>query len=259
MPRKKRHYVDHVEMVKDNDTWHHAPQKLPKMDAITLGDIYGVLPFDGVRNPSGRSNTSHKVFIPYRTAANDWLPKVGIAESAAEAACSVQALMCPELYDLHFQPLTVNFTDEAGKERPYTHDILLTFWSGHRRLVFVRNEESLTKPRTVRDIQAIIAATPKDAADDLIVVNANDYTRQRRENLFRMYHWMSVKDDEADTIVWETARNLRTLYFMKDLFPHVLISQKRAFQACYRLVARGLIHANLDHVLWEYSQIRVAA
>lgn len=167
--------------------------------------------------------------------------------------------MCPDRYDLHFQPLTVNSTDEAGKERPYTHDILSTFWSGHRRLVFVRIEESVTKPRIVRDIQAIIAATSKNAADDLIVVNANDYTRQRRENLFRMHHWTSVKDDEADTIVWEAARKVRAIYFMKDLFPRVPISQKRAFQACYRLVARGLIHANLDHVLWEYSQIRIAA
>ncbi len=258
MPRKKRHYVDHVEMVKDNNAWHYAPQQLPKMDAINLGDIYGVLPFDGVRNPSSRSNTSHKVFIPYKTAANYWVPKVGIAESAAEAAVSVQALMHPEIFDLNFQPLSVTFIDEAGKTRQYTHDILLTFRSGHRRLVFVRNEQSLMKPRTARDIQAVIDATPKEAADDLIVINAKDYTRQRRENLFRMYHWMSVKDDEADMIVWETARNLRTLYFMKDLFPHVPISQKRAFQACYRLVARGLIGANLDHVLWEYSHIKVA-
>ena len=259
MPGKKRNYVDHVEMVKDGDTWHHAPQKLPKMDPIELGDIHGVLPFDGVRNPSGRSNTSHKLFIPYRTAANDWVPKVGKVESAGEAAVAVQALMCRDTYDLHFQPLEVTFIDEAGATRRYTHDILVTFRSGHRRLVFVRNEASLKKPRTVREIKAIIAATPGDAADDLIVVNANDYTRQRRENLFRMYHWMSVRDDEADDIVLETARKLRTLYFMKDLFPHVPISQPRAFQACYRLVARGLIQANLDHVLWEHSKIGVAA
>lgn len=41
-------------MVKDNDTWLYSPHKLPKMDAIELGEIYGVLPFDGVRNPSSR-------------------------------------------------------------------------------------------------------------------------------------------------------------------------------------------------------------
>ncbi|WP_417812327.1 hypothetical protein [Thalassospira alkalitolerans] len=259
MPEKKRTYVENIEMVKDNDTWHYAPQKLPKMNAVELGEIYGVLPFDGVRNPSSRSNSSHRVWIPYRTEANNWQPKVGIAESAGEAAVGVQLLMSPDLYDLHFQPFEVSYFNEAGKERNYTHDLLVTFRSGHRRLVFVRNENSLRKPQTTRDIQAIIAATPKHAADDMIVVNTNDYTRQRRENLFRMYHWMSVKDDEADTIVLETARKLRTLYYMKDLFPHVPIAQSRAFQACYRLVARGQIRANLDHVLWEFSQIGVAA
>lgn len=259
MLSKKRIYVDHLEMVKDNDTWCHAPQKLPKMDPVNLGNIYGVLPFDGVRNPSGRSNTSYKIFIPYRTAANDWVPKVGIAESAAEAAVAVQLLMCPDTYDVHFQPFEVSFESDGGAVRRYTHDLLVTFKSGHRRLVFVRNQSSLERPQTRRDIQSIIAATPKHAADDLIVVNANDYTRQRRENLFRMYHWLSVIDDEADDIVWHVAQKLRSLYFMKDLFPYVPISQSRAFQACYRLIARKLIIANLDHVIWEHTKIGVAA
>jgi hypothetical protein len=163
------------------------------------------------------------------------------------------------VYDLQFQPVEVAYTDSEGKDRHYTHDFLVTFRSGHRRLVFVRNEDSLKKPQTTRDIQAVIAATPEDAADDLIVVNANDYSRQRRENLSRMYLLISDEDEEADTIVLETARRLRTLYYMQDLFPHVPVSQDRAFQACYRLVARGLLRANLDHVLWEYSQIGVAA
>lgn len=195
MPGKKRNYVDHIEMVKDGDTWHHAPQKLPRMAPIELGDIYGVLPFDGVRNPSGRSNTSHKLFIPYRTAANDWVPKVGIAESAAEAAVAVQALICPDIYDLHFQPLEVTFTDEGGKTRRYTHDLRLTFRCGHRRLVFVRNEASLMKPRTVRDIHAIIAATPKHAADDLIVVNANEQKFSMVVAAKKDGFWNTLSDD----------------------------------------------------------------
>lgn len=259
MTRKKRNYSDHIEMVKDNDTWLYAPKTLPKMDAIELGEIHDVLPFDGVRNPSSRSNSSHKVFIPYRTEANNNMPKVGIAESAAEAVVSMQYLMSQDVYDLHFQPIEVAYADSEGAPRHYTHDLLVTFRSGHRRLVFVRNEASLQKPQTIRDIQEVIAATPEDAADDLIVVNANDYTQQRRENLSRMYLLFFDEDEEADTLVLETARRLRTLYYMQDLFPHVPISQDRAFQACYRLVARGLLHANLDHVLWEYSQIGVAA
>lgn len=252
-------YVDHIEVVKDNDTWHYAPIKSPKSTTVKLEDIVGVLPFDGVRNPSASSNTSFKIFIPYRTAANDWQPKVGIAESAAEATVAVQALMHANLYDLRFQPVAVAYTDEDGAKRTYTHDILLTFGSGHKRLVFVRNETSLKTAKTAREIQAIASATPKHLADDMIVVNANDYTRQRRENLFRMYLCVNKPDAEADEDVWRAAQRLRTLYHMKDLFPHVGVSQPRAFQACYRLVAKGLLRANLDHVLWEHSKVGVAA
>jgi len=259
MPVRQRNYVDHIDAVKDNDTWLYAPQKLPRMSRVTLDEIYGMLAFDGVRNPSSRSNTSHKFFMPYRTPANDWVPKVGMAESAAEAAVALQLLMSSNVYDLHFQPQSVKFVDEHGANRTYTHDLLVTFRCGHRRLIFVRNEASLEKPRTIREIEAIIAATPKSAADDLIVVNANDYTRQRRENLFRMYSFMAAPDWEADDAVWQTARSLRTLYYMRDLFPYVGVSQRRAFGACYRLVAQGLIHANLDHVLWEHSHIGVSA
>ncbi len=229
------------------------------MSPITLNETYGVLPFDGVRNPSSRSNTSHKFFMPYRTEANGWVPKIGIAESAAEAAVAVQLLLSPDVYDLKFQPTTVTFKDESGKWCSYTHDLLVTFKCGHRRLIYVRNRESLTKDSTKRHIQAVAAANQKSDADDMIVVNAEDYNRVRRANLFRMYSFMTISDWEADDAVWHSARKLRTLYYMKDLFPHVGISQKRAFQACNRLVAQGLLHANLNHLLWENSRIGVAA
>lgn len=81
--------------------------------------------------------------MPYRTPANNWVPKVGIAESAAEAAVALQFLMSPDMYDLHFQPLLVYFEDEKGGMVPYHHDLLLTFRCGYRRLIFVKFEESL--------------------------------------------------------------------------------------------------------------------
>jgi hypothetical protein len=245
--------------VVEHDSWNHSPQRLPPASKIDLDGIWGVLPFDGVRNPSARSSTSHKVFLTYRTPANDWQPKVGIAESAAEAAVGLEAVMAPTTYDVSFQPCEVHFRDDDGVMRYYTHDLLITFRNGHRRLVFVRNEESLKKPRTERQIQAIVAATPKRAADDMIVVNANDYTRQRRDNLMRMHHFVFHPDGEADEAVLETARSLNSFYYMKDLFAHAPISQPRSFAACYRLVAQGALLANLDHVLWEHSRLQLAA
>lgn len=243
----------------DHDTFALSPSKLPKAPKIKLEPVFGVLPFDGVRNPSSRSASSHKVFLTYRTAANDWRPKIGMAESAAEATVAYEALLDPALHDLHFQPLTVGFRDEIGRNRRYTHDLLLTFRNGHRRLVFVRNEASLARARTTREIHAIVAATPKSAADDMVVVNANDYTRQRRENLFRMHQLSFTQDEEADDLVLHTARRLKTLWYMRDLFPHIPIEQWRIFQSCYRLVARRKMLANLDSVFWEHSRIEVPA
>lgn len=241
----------------EHDRWNTSVPRLPKAPPIKLGDIFGVLPFDGVRNPSSRSATSHKVFMTYKTEANGWTPKVGIAESAAECATAIQALISPDLYDLHFQPATVRFKDEDGANRTYTHDLLLTFRNGYRRLAFVRNEFSLLKPRTARQIAAIVAATPRHMADDMIVVNASDFTRQRRENLFRIHHFVSNPDAEADELVLEVAAKLKPLRLMLDLFRHVGLEQRRVFAACHRLVARGIMKTNLDSVFWEHSQIEV--
>lgn len=245
------------EVIIEHDRWNTSIPKLAKAPPIALRQIYGVLPFDGVRNPSSRSSVSQKVFLTYKTEANNWQPKVGIAESVAEMAVALQSLISPDIYDLRFQPETVHFIDEDGVRRSYTHDILMTFRNGFRRLVFVRNESSLKKPKTNRQIQAIIAATNRNSADDLIVVNASDYSRQRRDNLFRMHLMAFNPDPEADEITLDVARSLKTLRLMKDIFPHTPLARSRVFSACYRLVASGAIITNLDNLLWEFSKVEV--
>jgi len=122
----------------DHDSWNYSPAKLPRQSKISLGQIHGVLPFDGVRNPGFRSSSSHRVWMTFRTVANDFRPEVGIAESAAEAAAAHELLLSPDLYDLQFQPLSVKFRDEWNKRRTYTHDMLATFVDGRRVLAFNR-------------------------------------------------------------------------------------------------------------------------
>ena len=242
----------------DHDEWNYSPAKLARASKIELEAIHGVLPFRGVRNPGSHSSVSHRIWFTYRTTANDWQLELGIGESAAEVATGHEALIAPTTHDVVFQPLTVSFRYE-GRSRNYTHDLLVTNRNGHRRLIFVRNENSLGKPETWREIEAIVKATPSDVADDMIVVNANEYTRQRRDNLFRMHEFVFDRDDEADETVLWTARRLKTLWLMRDLFPHAGISGPRVFRACYRLIARRQMHANLDHVLWENSRVKLAA
>lgn len=244
----------------EHDSWNYSPPKLPKASKIVLPGIHGVLPFDGVRNPGSRSAVSHHVWFTYRTAANQWKPKVGITESAAEFAVGLEGLLDPETYDIRFQPYMVGYYSEEEKRNvPYTHDFLITLRNGHRRLVFVRYRASLNKEKAWRHIDQIGAATlKKKIADDMIVCDADTYTRQRRENLFRMWKLSENPDPEADEQVLEAAQHCRTLWFMRDLFPVVCLPQSRVFKACYRLIAQKKLQADLDNVIWEYSRIWVA-
>lgn len=242
----------------DHDTWNYGLPKLPKVAVPNLDNIEGVLPFDGVRNPGARSSTSHTIWMSYRTAANGWRPKVGICESAAEGAVAHEALIHADTFDVRFQPLTVRY-ELDGQNRSYTHDLLIVTQDLHRRLVFVRNRASLSKPKTWREISAICEATPSSAANDMIIVDADSYTRQRRDNLFCMHEIIQDPDDVADAEVLDAARNLKTLWKIKDLFPVVGLPQRRAFRACYRLIARNHLLVNLDHVIVESSRVRVAS
>ncbi|WP_417702437.1 hypothetical protein [Pseudophaeobacter sp.] len=243
----------------DCDSWNYSPAKLPRQSKITLGRIHGVLPYDGVRNPGFRSASSHRVWLTYRTIANDFQPKSGIAESAAEAAVAHELLLSPLLYDLQFQPLKVYLRPGDRKGPSYTHDLLATFVDGRRSLIFVRNSDSLQKPRTWRDIEAIKAATSPSAADDVMILDAGRFSRQRRENLFRLHEAIQSPEPEVDDIVLWTARNHRSLWLMRDLFPLLDLPQKTIFKSCYRLIARGALRANLDHVIAEWSRIEVAS
>ncbi|RWR45059.1 hypothetical protein EOW65_17050 [Sinirhodobacter ferrireducens] len=243
----------------DHDSWNYSPAKLPRQSKITLGRIHGVLPYDGVRNPGFRSASSHRVWLTYRTIANDFQPKSGIAESAAEAAVAHELLLSPLLYDLQFQPLKVYLRPGDRKGPSYTHDLLATFMDGRRSLIFVRNSDSLQKPRTWRDIEAIKAATSPSAADNIKIVDAGRYSRQRRENLFRLHEAIQSPEPEVDDMVLWTARNYRSLWLMRDLFPLLDLPQKTVFKSCYRLIARGALRANLDHVIAEWSRIEVAS
>jgi hypothetical protein len=244
----------------DHDSWNHSPPKLPKASKIILPGIFGVLPFDGKRNPGSRSAVSHHVWFTYRTEANQWKLKVGITDSASEFAVGLEGLLDPETYDIRFQPCVVSYySEEDTRNVPYTHDFLITLRNGHRRLVFVRYRASLKKEKAWRHIDQIGAATlQQKIADDMIVVDADTYTRQRRENLFRMWKISEQRDPEADEQVLEAAYRCRTLWFMRDLFPLVSVSQARAFKACYRLIAQKKLQADWDNVIWEHSRVWVA-
>ncbi|MER5172808.1 hypothetical protein [Thioclava kandeliae] len=237
----------------------NAQYALPRMRAaskITFGDIHGVLPFSGTRNPISVSNTSYKAAFLYKTAANSWKPRLGLVESGAELAVAEEILLNPDLYDLEFQPEVVRYRHPDGSDRTHYPDLRQTFHNGFRRLIFVRNASSLRKPSTKAEIQAIIAATPPSMAHAFTVIDADSYSRPRRENLRRMHRLVAFQPDaKADELVEDLILSHGRYWLMSELFPNADLPKWRIFQSCLRLIATGKLMANMNAVISHHSHI----
>ncbi|PHP28701.1 hypothetical protein [Limimaricola cinnabarinus] len=241
-------------MILEHDEWAYSPPKYKRQTVITLGPVEGVLPFAGVRSPLSTSSSSHRVTLTYCVPANDNKPRIGKCESAAELAVAQEALMDPRLYDLEFQPCRVSFLFD-GTKHDHTYDLRLTMVCGERRLVFVRNRTSLQRPKEQAKLRALVAATPESEGHRVLVVDADSYSRPRRDNLHRMKIAFDQVEPEVDEIVLETAARLRTLWLLRDLIAAVDFEPCVAFQSILRLIGRRQLHTNLDHVISYYSRI----
>lgn len=244
----------------DHDAWAYGAARNKRVKAIKLNQIHGVLPFTGVRNPITTSTVSQKVMLTYKTAANGWQRKVGATDSAAEAAAAEEALIDPDVYDVEFQPLTFPYEYPKGNIRPHTIDLRVTFNSGLRRFVFVRNAESLSKPWVEEEIDAIHDAVPHDEAHEFMVVNADTYTRARRDNLRRMHRLVAyMPDPVSDQTVANAADELKTLWRISDLCGAVDLAPARVMKSCLRLIAAKTLCADMDAVICKNSRIWRAA
>ena len=166
-------------------------------------------------------------------------------------------LIDPTVYGIEVQlpPLCYPW---PGREKPRQHhfDMRVTFEDGFRRAVFVRNGTSLRKPKTKAEIDAIFAAIPTGFADDAIVVNGDEYTRQYRDNLFRVYAALQTPDIEADEAITHAAFSTQ-YWFLKDLIRNSGLQSPRAFAAALRLIGRGTLVVDWYSVIWLQSRVRL--
>lgn len=251
--------ISQFDTIEHENTLYELP-KLRNAAKINFGDIHGVLPFEGLRNPITVSNSSHKVSFQYKTPANNWQPRLGLVESAGELVVAEEILIGDSLYDLEFQPLAIRYQHPTGGWRTHYIDLRQTFSNGLTRLIFVRNASSLRKPYTQAEIQAIKAAVPAKEAHQFVVVDADSYSRPRRENLRRMHRLIAFQTDaEADAIVEEAAGRCRTLWLLSDLFDFIDLPRWRIFQSCLRLIGKGKLGADFNAVIGQHSRIWVPA
>lgn len=244
-----------IDDIEDYETL-YGIKKRPRQSVIEPSEIYGILPRRAVRNPISTSSSSQKVTFIYKTPATGFQDEVGLAESLAELAAGNEVLLSQETYDVEFQALTFDYEYPAGRRKSHTIDLRVSKFSGVRFLLFVRNEKSLLKPYVWDEIEAIRAAYPRSEADDFLVINANDYTRARRQNLNLMRKLFMYQPDRlADEMVFETVQKLKALWLMKDICKASKLSKSRIFQSCLRLISQGRLGADMDAVICHHSHI----
>ncbi|MEM1361260.1 MAG: hypothetical protein AAGF94_06025 [Pseudomonadota bacterium] len=240
----------------EHDEWAHCQPKTRTAGKVEIGNVFGVLPFDGVRNPLTTSSHSQKIAFKYKTEANEWRPKIGLAESGAELAVSHELLLLPKTFNVEFQPVCFPFINSLGLKRDHTIDIRLTLKSGMRVFIFVRNANSLKKRETWADIAAIRDAVPQSEAHKFMIVDASAFGRPRRDNLRRI-HFSSMfeADPEADAETLWVAKKIKTLWRISDLFDYSELLAGRIYKSCLRLIGRGALQADKNAVIGPHSRI----
>lgn len=235
----------------------YDPRKLEKRKALEIPPIHGVLPFTGARNPLTRSNTAHRICATFKTPATDWQPKVYLFDGEAEYAVGLEVMLDPDVHALDVQLPFFRFgvARDPEKELPrHFFDLRVTFSDGFRRAIYVKNGSSLDRPETQDEIDAIEAALPEWLADDMIIVNGDDYIRPYRRNLSRFWQARQKRDDAADAHLEEKARTC-SYWLLKDLTAKCDMPSDRMFQAAKRLVSRNVLGADWYSVFNENSRV----
>jgi hypothetical protein len=236
------------------------PKKLP---ALVIPPIDGVLPFIGSHNPLTRSNVARRVSMTIPTPATNGIPRLFHFDGEREMAVALEALLSPDLYNLEVQLPKIRYDFPKGKHReknwPGHHfDLRLTFVGGYRRGVYVKNGTILRRRKTQDEIAAIFEATPSTFADDLIVVNGDDYTQAYRDNLRRLWLKHQRPDQEVDAYVESIARE-GNYWYISDLTKLCDIPHPDAFGAVLRLVARRTLGVDWYSVINAHSRVWLQA
>lgn len=235
----------------------YDPRKLPESKALEVPPVPGVLPYSGARNPFTRSNSAHRICTTIATPATEMKPTIYVFESAAEWAVGLEVMLDPDVYALDVQlPPFKCRTVSGSKEVFWDHflDLRVTFKDGFRRAIYVKNGTGLKSRRVQKEIAAIEAALPAELADDMIVVNADDYTRPRRDNLFRFWLARQKVDAAADAHLFEKART-SSYWLLNELIAQCDMPPNRMFQAAKRLVSLRLLGADWNSIFNENSRV----
>lgn len=239
--------------------WDPSPEKLPPQDALKLGDIHGVLPYAGSRNPLARSSASHKIITTFATPADGFKRRLYHFESSLEYSVALEAMLSGECHGLEIQLPAVRYP-WRGKWKNHYFDLRITRSDGQRIAVFVRNDASLARVSTQEEIEAIFSYIPAGFCDEAVVIGSSHYSRVQQENLRRIWEATQKPDADADAddVVLRAAQ-IGTFWDIEGLIDQCVIPRARAWRAVLRLIGERRLIADW-HAMIDYpSRISFAA
>lgn len=215
---------------------------LPSFDLDGYHGLEDLLPYDGVRKVVHRSSNAKTGYFVARTSEDGGVPRVVGQESGLERSVALKAMLHPNFYGLKCQPRTVEFNDPVGKVKSNTLDFLLTLRSGEKIYLYVKNEDSLSRPRHALICQQVRLALPEGYG--FAAVSEAKFPAHVRGNQERMFLAKRSTDMEADhRLAWVLADNINTPCFtVEELVFRCGMGPKnrdlgRAFDAVLRFVA----------------------
>ncbi|MEP3893226.1 MAG: hypothetical protein ABJN52_04455 [Litorimonas sp.] len=155
-----------------------------------------LLPYDGTRGVVGRSASAKTGAFVARTKDDGFIPRVVGHESSLERATAIRALIHPNVCGLKCQPRKVYFSKTIEGLKSNTLDYLVTLKTEQRIYLYVKNEESLSKPKHALICEEIRMQLP--AGYGFAAVSEAEFPPYVRGNNDRMFLAKRFPDPEAD-------------------------------------------------------------
>ncbi|WP_298260927.1 hypothetical protein [uncultured Litoreibacter sp.] len=208
-----------------------------------------LLPYDGTRGVVGRSASAKTGAFVARTEEDGYIPRVVGHESSLERATAIRSLLHPNVFGLKCQPRKVYFSKPIAKLKSNTLDYLVTLKTGQKYYLYVKNEESLSKPKHALICEEIRKQLP--AGYGFAAVSEAEFPPYVRGNNDRMFLAKRFPDPDADQRLLAVLSDLidvdrftvEELVFRCELGPKNT-DKGRAFDAVLRAIADHKLVAN---------------
>lgn len=208
-----------------------------------------LLPFDGTRGVVGRSASAKTGAFVARTEEDGYLPRVVGHESSLERATAIRSLIHPNVFGLKCQPRKVYFSKAIENLKSNTLDYLVTLKTGQKFYLYVKNEESLSKPKHALICEEIRMQLP--AGYGFAAVSEAEFPPYVRGNNDRMFLAKRFPDPEADQRLYKVLKDLIDVerFTVEELVMRCKFGPKnaekgRAFDAILRAIADHELDAN---------------